>query len=362
MSLKKSPTTIWIISFLVLVFIFQEIRFYSERKYNNAQQSILLNELDQIEEKVANLETSLGRSFVNAQKIPRPLIFCGDTIDLDNHFIRERVEREFYSLLGDQGQLQLYMKRTQKYLPLFEKHLKEAGLPDDLKYLSVHESALIPRIRSRSRAVGLWQFMYATGRLYKLRIDRYIDERRDPEKATKAAIRFLSDLYKKFEKWPLVLAGYNGGQGRIHRSVINQKSNNLIDLSLPEETERYFFKVVATKIILSQPEEFGFKFEDDDYFVSLPTVRIEFKINKSKMSLEEISELFEMPIIAVKEYNPQIRTTYLPMGSYQLNLPEENYAIYVEKMESKQKIPFVEEEISLNDENNTSEVTMSALK
>jgi hypothetical protein len=292
-----------------------------------------LSQVDRLSEEVSHLEVQLGRSFVNAQSIPDPLIFCGDTLDMDNRFVRERIEREFYSLLGDQGQLQLYIKRSQRYLPIFEKHLREAGLPDDLKYLAVHESALIPKIRSRSRAVGLWQFMYATGRLYKLRIDRYIDERRDPEKATEAAIRFLGDLYKKFKSWPLVLAGYNGGQGRIHRSVRDQKSDDLIDLSLPEETERYYFKIVATKIILSHKETYGFLFEDEDYFEPLPTIKIKFTVRKSRMTIQEMSDLFEMPLVALKDYNPHIRRSYLPAGTYSLNLPEENHRIYLAKKE-----------------------------
>jgi len=362
MNFRKSPVLIWLLALFILVLLFQEIRFSWEKKYIEARHLDILSEVDQLEEQIIHLESTVGRSFVNAQKIPQPLTFCGDTIDLDNRFIRERVEREFYSLLGNQGQLQLYMKRSQRYLPLFEKHLKEAGMPDDLKYLSVHESALIPKIRSRSRAVGLWQFMYATGRLYKLRIDRYIDDRRDPEKATKAAIRFLGDLYKKFKRWPLVLAGYNGGQGRIHRSVRDQKSKNLIDLSLPEETERYYFKVLATKIILSQPEVFGFKFDIDDYFDTLPTVKVELKVTKSKMSIEELSNLFEMRIVALKEYNPHIRNNYLPAGTYTLNLPIENHEIYLEKNGSKKDIPVVEKEYSQGGEGITTEATMPALK
>ncbi len=362
MTFRKSPLLIWLLALFVLVLIFQEIRFSWDKKYQEAIQTKILGEVDQLEEQIIYLESALDQSFVNAQKIPHPLTFCGDTIDLDNRFIRERVEREFYSLLGNQGQLQLYMKRTKRYLPLFEKHLKEAGMPDDLKYLAVHESALIPKIRSRSRAVGLWQFMYATGRLYKLKIDRYIDERQDPEKATKAAIRFLRDLYKKFGSWPLVLAGYNGGQGRIHRSVRDQKSKNLIDLSLPEETERYFFKVLATKIILSQPESFGFKFEDDDYFDPLSTIKIDFRVTKSKISLEELSKLFEMRIVALKEYNPHIRNTYLPTGLYTFNLPQENYAIYMEKKESKKINPVTEKENAPSFEGATTEVIIPALK
>ena len=362
MNFKRPPLIIMLFAVFILVLLFQEIRFSWERIDLQEKQGRVQSEFEQLKVKITALETTLGQSFVNAQKIPRPLLFCGDTIDMDNRFIRERVEREFYSLLGNQGQLQLYFKRTQKYLPLIERHLKESGMPDDLKYLAVHESALLPKIRSRSKAVGLWQFMYHTGRLYKLKIDRYIDERSDPEKSTRAAIRFLSDLYRKFESWPLAMAGYNGGQGRIHRSVRDQKSKNLIDLSLPEETERYYFKILATKIILSQPEIFGFKFKDDDYFDTLPTVQIEFKVTKNKMSIEEIAQLFNMRIVALKDYNPHLKNSYLPGGLYTLNVPDENLLIYLGKKESMKKVQAVQIDISTTSDNTSAEMAMPALK
>jgi hypothetical protein len=254
---------------------------------------------------------------------------------MENPYIRERVEREFYSLLGDQGQLQLYMKRTERYLPMITTYLVEAGLPEDLKYLAVHESALLPKIRSRSNAVGLWQFMYATGRLYKLKINRYIDERRDPEKATKAAARFLGDLYKQFGEWPLVLAAYNGGQGRLGRSIKKHNSKSLIDLSLPEETERYYFKIVATKIIVSRSEEFGFALERHEYFPTPEKTELEFTIHESQMTLEQIAAVFDMSIVALKEFNPQFRNTYLPTGNYKLKVPVDSYLKYKEKEEGK---------------------------
>ena len=323
--------------FLILLLVVFTIVFY--QLYYTAEKSKKLSDLEikieNMQEKIDQLETLNKKNFVNIQKIPLPLIFCGDTLDMENNFIRERVEREFYSLLGNQGQLQLYMKRTQRYLPMITAHLEKAGLPKDLQYLSVHESALLPKIRSRSNAVGLWQFMYATGRLYKLKIDRYIDERRDPEKATKAAIRFLGDLYKQFGRWPIVLAAYNGGQGRLQRSIKKQNSKSLIDLSLPDETERYYFKIVATKIILSNAAAFGFSLEGDEYFPTPEQMNIDFTINENQMTLKQIAEVFDLSIVALKDFNPQIRNSHLLRGTYQLKVPVENYKKYMELIEEQ---------------------------
>ena len=332
--MEKKKINIFIITLLIVapVVLYQ---IYA-RADKSKTLSDLENEIQQMQVRIDQLESQNKRNFVNVQKIPLPLIFCGDTLDMKNTFIRERVEREFYSLLGDPGQLQLYMKRTERYLPMISAYFEEAGLPKDLQYLAVHESALLPKIRSRSNAVGLWQFMYSTGRLYKLRIDRYIDERRDPVKATKAAIQFLGDLYKKFGRWPIVLAAYNGGQGRLQRSIKNQNSKSLIDLSLPEETERYYFKIVATKIILSHAEEFGFSLERHEYFPTPEKTEIEFTIDENRMTLEEIAEVFDLSIVALKDYNPQLINTYLPKGTYQLNLPVDKVDKYMDTVK-KQK-------------------------
>ena len=143
--MEKKKLNIFLIALLIVLTVVFYQAYYSSEK--SRQLSELEQEVQDMRSKIENLETLNKKNFVNIQKVPVPLIFCEDTLDLDNPYIRERVEREFYSLLGDQGQLQLYMKRTQRYLPMISTHLREAGLSEDLKYLSVHESALLPKIR-----------------------------------------------------------------------------------------------------------------------------------------------------------------------------------------------------------------------
>lgn len=332
MNIKKYNKFWLLVAGIFLIFMIQEIRFsWQSAEMRNSHANMEIHFLE-MQSKLKSLELKNKQNFVNAQRISLPLIFCGDTLNMDDHFIKERVEREFYSLLGNQGQIQLYFKRSGRFLPMIEMHLAAANLPDDLKYIAVHESALLPRIRSRSNAVGLWQFMYHTGRLYHLQINSYIDERQDPERATQAAIKFLKDLYKKFESWPLVLAAYNGGQGRIQRSLKKQSTDALIVLSLPEETERYYFKIVATKIILSDPENFGFKFSDEDYFNIPPLLEMSYTVDRSQISLEELANIFDLKLIEFKDFNPHLLSNYLPAGKYMLKIPELNYIAYQEKI------------------------------
>lgn len=353
MEKKKKIYLLLLVLVFAVTFVLQEFRIAGQRHCLLEKQADIEIEMQTLENRLDQLVSDNSRSFVNSQKVPLPVTFCGDTLDMASPFIRERVEREFYSLLGNQGQLQLYLKRTQRYLPMIEQYLSKSQLPEDLKYLSVHESALLPKIRSRSNAVGLWQFMYHTGRLYKLKINRYIDERRDPERATAAATRFLKDLYRQFGKWPLVLAAYNGGQGRISRNIKKQNSTDLIDLSLPEETERYYFKIVATKIIVSNPEKFGFKFEVEDFFSTPEIIKFEYTINENRQSLEEIASLFDMSIVALKEYNPELINSHLINGTYILKIPVENHLRYIEDETDGE----IEESLTLSDKSDLIEKT-----
>ena len=311
---------------------------YNEYIFSKQNQQLLeiQSKLDEnsfaINSRMQNLEndvlTSSQKSFVNSHKIPNRIYFCGDKINLDDPFIRESVEREFYSILSKQGQIQLYLKRIGRYSNLIERHIKEKELPVDLKYLSVHESALLPKIRSRSRAVGLWQFMASTATLYGLKVNRYIDERRDPEKATPAALRYLKDLYKRFGSWPLALAAYNGGPNRVKKSIQRQNAKDFFDLTLPEETERYYFKIIATKIILSNPEKYGFKMNGNDYYSPHPTEKVEFTIFESRKYLDEIADVCNLNLATFKALNPSIKADYLPAGKYKLNTYTEQVAMF----------------------------------
>lgn len=149
--------------------------------------------------------------------------------------------------------------RSMTYLPLFEKYLKEAGLPDDLKYLPIIESALKPRILSPVGAGGLWQFMPETGKSYGLTINKTIDERFDPDKSTRAAIEHLQDLYDRFGDWALVLAAYNSGAGRVNSAIRKSGSTDFWELRkyLPRETRDYVPAFIAAAYMMQYYDTHG---------------------------------------------------------------------------------------------------------
>ena len=155
-----------------------------------------------------------------------------------------------------------WLARSGKYLPMFQKELRDAGLPEDLAYLAMIESGFNQRAYSRAKAVGLWQFIKGTGKQYNLRIDRYVDERRHAEKSTKAAVAFLSDLYAEFGDWHLAVAGYNAGAGKIRRGLKRYKADDFWSLAqhryLRLETKRYVPKLIAAILISKNPEQYGF--------------------------------------------------------------------------------------------------------
>ncbi len=160
-----------------------------------------------------------------------------------------------------------WLARSTRYLSFIEAELEKEGLPKDLAYLAMIESGYNPSAYSPANACGLWQFIEGTGRLYSLQIDSWVDERREPQKATKAAVRYLSRLYSEFGDWYLAVAAYNAGEGRIQAAMKTYNTNDFWDIAGSEgiylETKRYVPKLIAAILIARNPEKFGFT--DIDY-------------------------------------------------------------------------------------------------
>ncbi len=215
-----------------------------------------------------------------------------------------------------------WLERSAKYLPMIQRELREAGLPEDLAYLAMIESGFNQRAYSRSRAVGLWQFMKGTGKEYNLRIDRYVDERRHALKSTRAAIAFLSDLYADFGDWHLSVAAYNAGGGKIGRGLKRYKTDNFWSLAqkryLKLETKRYVPKLIAAIIIAKDPEAYGFTNISYDPPIQYETLRV-----GPGLSLDAVALVSNSSNKLIKQLNQELKTGKTPLNKryYDVQIP-----------------------------------------
>jgi hypothetical protein len=268
----------------------------------------------------SNAEEPTGPEVLPDFFLPGSISLCGELIPLENRRILEMLDREFTISLWDRAQVFLWLKRAGRYFPYIEEKLAEAGMPDDLKYMAVAESALITDIRSRKRAVGLWQFMSRTGRRYGLRKNRMIDERLDFERSTEAAINYLRRLHDEFGNWTLTLAAYNCGDSFLKREIREQKVKDFYRLDLPLETERYVFRITAIKIIMENPRQYGFRLPSEQVYPPSWYDSVPVQIS-SRLKLIDLALALDTDFKVLKELNPQFRRNYVPKGNYTIKVP-----------------------------------------
>ncbi len=217
-----------------------------------------------------------------------------------------------------------WINRSKKYIDHIKKRLNEEGLPEDLSYVPVIESGYNPFARSRVNAMGLWQFMQATGEHFGLAVNYWIDERRDPYKSTEAAIQFLSELYEEFDCWHLALAAYNYGPTAVNRRIRRWNTNDFWALYLPSETEDFIPKIMAAIFIVREPQLFGF---NSIYAESYEWK--EFEVNDA-MDLRKVAEYSERSTEEIHMLNPELRQMVTPPGDkYSIRLPAETYDRFV---------------------------------
>jgi hypothetical protein len=251
---------------------------------------------------------------------PASLTLCGEKVPLDDPFIAEQLDREFTMLVHDQAQIVMCLKRAGRYFPYISRQLKAAGLPDDLKYLAVTESFLLHYVQSRAGALGLWQFMPATGKQFKLTVNNVMDERLNPEKATRAAIAYLKYLHGMFKNWPLAMAAYNCGQGTVLEQMKEQGASSYYQLYLPRETMRYVYRIMAAKIILSNPAAYGYELPPERVYRPHPGETVEFTLS-AELALRDLAAACQSSVRFIRELNPELLLNRLPRGSYQLVVP-----------------------------------------
>ncbi len=260
-------------------------------------------------------------SLVSALRFSEPPAFCGETIPMDIGDVRERLEKALLLALWDRPQVILWLKRANRYMPIITRALKENRMPDDLKYITVIESALRPHAGSVKGAMGFWQFMPATGRKYGLTVNSDLDERRSIFASTRAAVQYLKALHAQFGSWALAAAAFNMGEQGLHTAILTQKTDNYYQLYLPLETQHYLFKILAAKLILSDPQRYRFYLKKSDYYPPLTFDRVEIKCDQ-KTSISVIAEAADTQFKVIKDLNPAIRGYDLVKGNHRLLIPK----------------------------------------
>ncbi|NJM16070.1 MAG: LysM peptidoglycan-binding domain-containing protein [Bacteroidales bacterium] len=224
--------------------------------------------------------------------------------------------------------VELMLGLADYYFPVFDDIFDYYGVPNELKYMSIIESALNPNAYSRAKAVGLWQFMYGTGKLYGLTINSLVDERRDPIKSTHAAARFSKDLYNMFGDWQLVIAAYNCGPGNVRKAMRRSGKTNYWDIYyyLPRETRGHVPAFIAATYVMNYYAEHNLKPGQIEMPLAKDTIMV-----TQKLHLKQVAEVLGIPLQQLKDMNPQYTHDIVPGNEkpYALTIPESAVGDYI---------------------------------
>ncbi len=252
--------------------------------------------------------------------IPEKLDFCGENVPLQYFDVLEALDYELIINTYRHSSTILYIKRANRYFPEIERILKENNIPDDMKYLCVAESGLA-NVVSPANASGFWQFMKSTAIEKGMEVNRNIDERYHPQISAVAATVYLKEAYQKFGNWTLAAASYNMGMGGLQRNIDHQRNNNYWDLELNSETARYVYRILAYKLILANPEQYGFNIPEKDRYQILKTVEI--KIDTTILDLVQFAYDNGTNYKMLKYFNPWLR------GNSLINNTKKEYTISI---------------------------------
>ena len=243
--------------------------------------------------------------------------------DRDGHIplVRNKKVDQFIEYFKTKGrpQFEIWLDRLEVYGPMLSRIIDENNLPPELLYLAMIESGLNPKAHSKAAATGMWQFVYSTGKIYGLKRNWYVDERRDPEKSTRAAMAYLSTLYEEFDNWYLALAAYNSGENRVRRATKLHQTTDFWQLhSLPRETRNYMPYFLSATIIAKNPQDYGFsrkKKSKKPYKYDLVTI-------EKSADLTVLARAAGTSYKNLQSLNPELRQSATPSESYDLKIPE----------------------------------------
>ncbi len=284
------------------------------------------------------LENALDAAELSGEELPFELELITDVESFDVSKVKDRydIPVEMQPLVaqyihffqgGGRKWFRRWMSRSARYIPLMQPLLEAKGLPRDTVYLSMIESGFNTQAKSWARAVGPWQFIAGTAKMFKLRDDFWVDERRDPIKATNAAADYLSQLYNNLGHWYLAWAGYNTGGGRVRRMVDTYGTTSFWELSekkgFARETKHYVPKLIACALVAKHPEAFGFT--ADEFEPESPFEYDEVALTDS-VDLEVIAQASGASLEQIQEFNPELKRWCTPPATesepYRLRLPK----------------------------------------
>ncbi len=305
-------------SVITTIFLFVSVLFLTgttpEKKADSEEQN--KNETTEIESSETSTNSVNATSTnQNITLVPLPdyMTLGGEEVPLHQWDVKERLDREILVNTYWHSNTIRLLKLANRYFPLIEPILAKHDIPDDMKYIALIESGLDVSARSPAGASGPWQFMKSAGKQFNLEItDTEVDERYNWEKSTEAACKYLKSEYKSFKSWTLAAAAYNAGHGRVRKTMTAQKADNYYDLYLNTETSRYVFRILALKLIQSNPEKYGFYLNDSDYYHPIDTKELEVS------SIDDIASFAVRNGTTYKEFkllNAWLRSTKLSKRS-----------------------------------------------
>lgn len=255
-------------------------------------------------------------------ELPKTMNFAEEPVPLDEPDIYERMDRELLVNTYWQSNGILMIKRSKKYFPIIEPILKANGVPDDFKYLAVAESGLAP-IVSPAGATGFWQIMKYTGIEYGMEINSNVDERYNIEKSTQVACDYLKKAKEKFGSWTMAAASYNVGMTGIENQMERQQQSGYYNLLLNDETERYVFRILAIKEVLSKPKKYSFNIDNEHLYKRIKTKTVQ--VDTAISDIPAFAKSFGLNYKQFKIHNPWMRDNFLVNDSgkvYQVKIPE----------------------------------------
>jgi len=264
----------------------------------------------------------------NAPALPEQISFADEKVPVDRWDVKEKFDKEFLQIYYSPGGILYLIKLANRNFPIISERLKANGVPDDFKYLCIAESNMQSWAVSSSGAVGYWQFLQGTGAGYGLEISSQVDQRQDLEKATDAACKYFKTAYAKFGNWTAAAASYNCGMGGFSAQASFQRTNNYYDLQLPEETNKYIFRILTFKYLLENGARLGFNVDDQEKYQPVQTKTVTVSSSISDLAQFAIDNRTSYKMLRV--LNPWLKGKSLTVSNgrtYIIKLPAQSQTV-----------------------------------